>query len=38
MIVYFNNRFVPKEEAKISPDDRGFYLLTLGFIRVIRSV
>ena len=24
MIVYFNGRFVPKEEVSISPDDRGF--------------
>ena len=24
MIVYFNGNFIPKEEVKISPDDRGF--------------
>ena len=24
MIVYFNGRFVPKEEVSVSPDDRGF--------------
>jgi len=36
MIVYFNGQFVPKEEVKISPDDRGF-LLGDGVYEVIRS-
>ncbi|QTA88651.1 D-amino-acid transaminase [Desulfonema magnum] len=36
MIVYFNNRFIPKEEVKISPDDRGF-LFADGVYEVIRS-
>mgnify|MGYP001076566341 CR=1 FL=1 len=36
MIVYFNGQFMPKEEVKISPDDRGF-LLGDGVYEVIRS-
>jgi len=36
MIVYFNGRFMPKEEVKISPDDRGF-LFADGTYEVIRS-
>ena len=36
MIAYFNGRFMPKEEVKISPDDRGF-LLGDGVYEVIRS-
>lgn len=34
-IVYFNGKFVPKEEVKISPDDRGF-LFADGIYEVIR--
>jgi D-alanine transaminase len=36
MIVYFNGRFIPKEDVKISPDDRGF-LFADGAYEVIRS-
>jgi len=36
MISYFNNRFLPKEEIRISPDDRGF-LFGDGVYEVIRS-
>lgn len=36
MISYFNNRFLPKDEIKISPDDRGF-LFGDGVYEVIRS-
>lgn len=36
MIVYFNGRFIPKAEVKISPDDRGF-LFADGTYEVIRS-
>jgi len=36
VIAYFNGRFMPKEEVKISPDDRGF-LLGDGVYEVIRS-
>ena len=35
MIVYFNTQFIPKEEVKISPDDRGF-LFADGAYEVIR--
>jgi D-alanine transaminase len=35
MIVYFNGEFMPKEEVRISPDDRGF-LLADGTYEVIR--
>ena len=35
MISYFNNRFLPKEEISISPDDRGF-LFADGVYEVIR--
>lgn len=34
-IVYFNGKFVPKEEVKISPDDRGF-LFADGIYEVVR--
>jgi len=34
MIVYFNGRFLPQEEVKISPDDRGF-LFADGVYEVI---
>jgi D-alanine transaminase len=34
-IVYFNGKFLPKEEVKISPDDRGF-LLADGVYEVVR--
>ncbi len=34
-IVYFNGNFLPKEEVKISPDDRGF-LLADGVYEVVR--
>ena len=36
MIAYFNGRFIPKEDVKISPDDRGF-LFADGAYEVIRS-
>jgi D-alanine transaminase len=36
MIVYFNGQFLPKEEVKISPDDRGF-LFADGVYEVIRG-
>lgn len=36
MIVYFNGRLVPKEDVRISPDDRGF-LLADGAYEVILS-
>ena len=36
MIVYFNGEFRPKEEVRISPDDRGF-LFADGAYEVIRS-
>lgn len=36
MIVYFNGRFMPKEEVHISPDDRGF-LFADGVYEVIRA-
>jgi D-alanine transaminase len=36
MITYFNNRFLPKKEISISPDDRGF-LFGDGVYEVIRS-
>jgi D-alanine transaminase len=36
MIVYFNDQFIPKEEVKISPDDRGF-LFADGAYEVIRT-
>ncbi len=36
MIVYFNGRFMPKEEVKVSPDDRGF-IFADGAYEVIRS-
>jgi D-alanine transaminase len=34
-VVYFNGKFIPKEEAKISPDDRGF-LFADGIYEVVR--
>jgi D-alanine transaminase len=36
MIVYFNGRLTPKEDVRISPDDRGF-LFADGVYEVIRS-
>jgi D-alanine transaminase len=36
MIVYFNDHFIPKEEVKIFPDDRGF-LFADGAYEVIRA-
>jgi D-alanine transaminase len=36
LIVYFNGRFIPKEDAKLSLDDRGF-LFADGAYEVIRS-
>ncbi len=36
MIAYLNGRFLPKEEIKISPDDRGF-LFADGAYEVIRA-
>jgi D-alanine transaminase len=36
MIVYFDGRFLPKEDVRVSPDDRGF-LLADGAYEVIRS-
>ncbi len=35
-VVYFNGSYVPKEEARISPDDRGF-LFADGVYEVVRS-
>jgi D-alanine transaminase len=35
MIVYFNGEYMPKEEVRISPDDRGF-LLADGTYEVVR--
>ena len=34
-IVYFNGKFIPKDEVKISPDDRGF-LFADGIYEVVR--
>ena len=34
-IVFFNGKFIPKEEVKISPDDRGF-LFADGIYEVVR--
>lgn len=36
MIVYFNNRFIQKENVRISPDDRGF-LFADGAYEVVRA-
>jgi D-alanine transaminase len=36
MIAYFNGQFLPKEEIRISPDDRGF-LFADGVYEVIRA-
>lgn len=36
MLVYFNGGFIPKEDVKISPDDRGF-LLADGVYEVLRT-
>jgi len=36
LIVYFNGRFVPKEDVRVSPDDRGF-LFADGAYEVLRS-
>jgi D-alanine transaminase len=36
MIVYLNDQFIPKEEARISPDDRGFSFAD-GAYEVIRA-
>jgi len=36
MIVYFNDRYIPKDEVRISPDDRGF-LFADGVYEVIRT-
>ena len=36
MIVYFNGRFAPKDDVRVSPDDRGF-LFGDGAYEVIRS-
>jgi D-alanine transaminase len=36
MIVYLNGRYIPKEEARISPDDRGF-LFGDGIYEVVRA-
>jgi len=36
MIVYFNGRFIPKEEVQLSPDDRGF-LFGDGVYEVVLS-
>jgi len=36
MIVYFNGQFLPKEDVRISPDDRGF-LFADGAYEVVRS-
>lgn len=35
MIVFFNGRFLPKDEVRVSPDDRGF-LLADGAYEVVR--
>jgi len=35
-VVYFNDRFLPKKDVRISPDDRGF-LFSDGVYEVIRS-
>ena len=34
-IAYFNGKFLPKDEIKISPDDRGF-LFADGIYEVVR--
>jgi D-alanine transaminase len=36
MLVYFNGDFIPKEDVRISPDDRGF-LLADGVYEVLRA-
>lgn len=36
MIVYYNGRFIPKQEVAISPDDRGF-LFADGVYEVVRA-
>lgn len=36
MIAYFNSRYLPKDEVRISPDDRGF-LFADGLYEVIRG-
>lgn len=36
MIVYFNGRFLPKDEVRISPEDRGF-MFADGIYEVIRA-
>jgi D-alanine transaminase len=36
MIVYLNGQFIPKDEARISPDDRGF-LFADGAYEVVRA-
>jgi D-alanine transaminase len=36
MIVYYNGEYMPKEEVKLSPDDRGF-LFADGIYEVIRA-
>ncbi len=36
MLVYFNGRFMPKEEVRLSPDDRGF-LFADGVYEVLHS-
>jgi D-alanine transaminase len=36
MIVYFNGQFMPGEQVRVSPDDRGF-LLADGVYEVVRS-
>lgn len=36
MVVYYNGKYLPKEEVAISPDDRGF-LLADGVYEVIRA-
>jgi len=36
MIVYFNGRFIPKDDVRISPEDRGF-MFADGIYEVIRS-
>jgi D-alanine transaminase len=36
MIAYFNGRFLPKDEVRVSPDDRGFTFAD-GVYEVIRS-
>jgi D-alanine transaminase len=39
MIVYFNGRFMPKDEVRISPDDRGFTFAdgTYEVVRIYRG-